>query len=79
VEYRFLLDQNSRAFLFFDQSFYERNSSGYAQDHPFGFGAGFSFGTPIGIFSIQYALGSQQNNPILIKNGKIHFGYIAYF
>jgi outer membrane protein assembly factor BamA len=78
-EYRFLLDQNSRVFLFYDQSFYERNSSGYQFDHPYGFGAGFSFGTQIGIFSIQYALGSQQKNPILIKNGKIHFGYIAYF
>ena len=79
VEYRFLLDQNSRAFLFYDHSFYERNSEGYQNDYPFGFGAGFSFGTQIGIFSIQYALGSQQNNPILFKNGKIHFGYIAYF
>ncbi len=79
VEYRFLLDQNSRAFLFYDHSFYERNSVGYLNDFPFGFGAGFSFGTPIGIFAIQYALGSQQNNPILFRNGKIHFGYIAYF
>lgn len=78
-EYRFLLDQNSRAFLFYDQSFYEKNSEGYDKDDPFGFGAGFSFGTQIGIFSIQYALGSQQNNPILVRNGKIHFGYIAYF
>ncbi len=79
VEYRFLLDKNSRAFLFFDQSFYERNSAGYFQDYPFGFGAGFTFGTPIGIFAIQYALGSQQGNPILFRDGKIHFGYIAYF
>lgn len=79
LEYRFLLDRNSRAFLFYDHSFYERNSVGYFNDYPFGFGAGFSFGTAIGIFSIQYALGSQQNNPILFKDGKIHFGYIAYF
>ena len=79
IEYRFLLDQNSRAFLFFDQSFYERNSVSYLFDSPYGFGAGFSFATAIGVFSIQYALGSQQNNPILFKNGKIHFGYIAYF
>jgi outer membrane protein assembly factor BamA len=79
VEYRFLLDRNSRLFLFYDHSFYERNSEGYLNDYPFGFGGGLSFGTKIGIFSIQYALGSQQNNPILFKNGKIHFGYIAYF
>ncbi len=79
IEYRFLLDQNSRIFLFYDQSFYERNSEGYLNDYPFGFGGGLSFGTKIGIFSIQYALGRQQNNPVLFRNGKIHFGYIAYF
>jgi outer membrane protein assembly factor BamA len=78
-EYRFLVDQNSRAFIFYDQSWYENNSSIYYNDKPFGFGAGFSFGTNIGIFSISYAQGKQFNNPILIKNGKVHFGYVAYF
>jgi outer membrane protein assembly factor BamA len=78
-EYRFLVDQNSRAFLFYDQSWYENNAVKYYKDHPFGFGAGFSFGTNIGIFSISYAQGKQYNNPILIKNGKVHFGYVAYF
>lgn len=78
-EYRFLVDQNSRAFLFYDQSWYENNATKYYKDHPFGFGAGFSFGTNIGIFSLSYAQGKQFNNPILIKNGKVHFGYVAYF
>ena len=79
IEYRFLVDENSRAFLFYDQSWYENNAATYYKDHPFGFGAGFSFGTNIGIFSISYAQGKQFNNPILIKNGKVHFGYVAYF
>jgi outer membrane protein assembly factor BamA len=79
LEYRFLLDKNSRVFLFYDQSLYENTSLTYRQDKPFGFGAGLSFGTNIGVFSLQYALGSQLGNPILFKNGKIHFGYIAYF
>lgn len=80
LEYRFLVDQNSRAFLFYDQSWYENNATThYYHDTPFGFGAGFSFGTNIGIFSISYAQGKQFNNPILIKNGKVHFGYVAYF
>lgn len=48
-------------------------------DQPFGFGAGFSFGTNLGIFSISYALGKQFNNPIELKNGKVHFGYVTYF
>lgn len=79
VEYRFLVDRNSHAFAFFDQSFYENNATQYRKDHPFGFGLGYSFGTRIGIFSISYALGKQLDNPIQFKNGKIHFGYIAYF
>lgn len=79
AEYRFLVDKNSFAFLFFDQSWYENNALKYYRDQPFGFGAGFSFGTNIGVFSISYALGKQFNNPIMFRNGKIHFGYIAYF
>lgn len=79
IEYRFLVDRNSHAFAFYDQTIYENNSTGYLRDTPLGFGAGFSFGTNIGIFSISYALGKQLNNPILIRQGKVHFGYVAYF
>jgi len=79
VEYRFLVDRNSYAFAFYDQSWYENSSVTYYKDQPMGFGVGFSFGTNIGVFSISYALGKQFNNPIQLRNGKIHFGYIAYF
>lgn len=79
IEYRYLLDRNSHVFLFYDQSWYENTSSKLITDTPYGFGAGFSFGTNLGIFSISYALGKQFDNPILLRDGKIHFGYIAYF
>ena len=79
LEYRFLVDRNSHAFAFFDQSFYENAVGNYSQDDPYGFGVGFSFGTNIGIFSISYALGKQFDNPILLRDGKVHFGYVAYF
>lgn len=79
IEYRFLVDRNSHVFAFFDQSWYENNASKYLNDTPYGFGLGFSFGTNLGIFSISYALGKQFDNPILISNGKIHFGYVAFF
>lgn len=79
LEYRFLVDRNSHAFAFFDQGWYEKKTLNYKNDTPFGFGAGFSFGTKFGIFSIAYALGKQQSNPILFSNGKVHFGYITYF
>lgn len=79
IEYRFLADRNSHAFAFFDQSLYENRSDAYYRDFPYGVGAGFSFGTNLGIFSISYAVGKQFDNPILLRNGKVHFGYVSYF
>ena len=78
-EYRFLLDQDSHVFAFYDQTWYENNSSAYSNDTPFGFGLGFAFSTNLGVFSISYALGKQLDNPVLLSNSKVHFGYIAYF
>lgn len=79
LEYRFLVDRNSNAFLFFEQSFYENNASIYVNDNPFGIGTGFSFGTKLGIFTISYAVGKQLTNPFDFRLSKIHFGYTAYF
>lgn len=79
LEYRFLLDQNTFLFAFFDQSWYENKLAISRRDTPFGFGGGLTFGTPLGMFSISYALGKQLSNPILLSNGNIHFGYTSYF
>lgn len=80
VEYRFILEQNSFLYLFFDGAYYEKdNVKGYVSDRPIGFGTGMSFDTKAGIFSISYALGKQFNNPILFRSAKIHFGFINYF
>ncbi|MBM3184797.1 MAG: hypothetical protein FJZ67_00720 [Bacteroidetes bacterium] len=79
LEYRFIVDRNSNAFLFYDQAFYENNALNYIKDYPFGIGAGFSFGTKLGIFTISYALGKQLSNNLDFRSGKIHFGYTAYF
>ncbi len=79
IEPRFILDQNSYLFVFYDQSWYERNVQSYIHDAPKGFGAGLCFGTNIGIFSLTYALGQQFSNPILFRDSKVHFGYVAYF
>ena len=79
VEYRFLLDKNSHVFAFYDQTWYENNSENYYNDSPLGFGIGFSFSTNFGVFSISTALGKQFDNPILLRDSKVHFGYIVYF
>lgn len=79
-EYRFILEQNSYLLLFFNEAYYEnRGAVNFIHDHPYGFGAGLTFETKAGIFSFTYALGSQQDNPIVFKSGKIHFGLVNYF
>lgn len=80
AEYRFLLEQNSYLFAFFDQAYYENTSrSKRIFDRPFGFGAGITFETKIGIFSLTYALGKQFDNPVNFRSGKIHFGIVSRF
>ena len=82
LEYRFLFEENSYLFLFGDGAYYENKSitfTGKRYDTPYGFGAGISFETKAGIFSINYALGSQLGNPIDLKTGKVHFGIVNYF
>lgn len=79
AELKYLLDATSAVFLFYDQAWYERSDDVYFNDTPFGFGAGALIGTSSGSFRISYGLGSEQNNPILLRNGKVHFGYINSF
>jgi len=79
-ELRYLLDKNSSVFAFYDQTIYENNSnSTYRKDHPLGFGIGANIGSNIGIFSLVYAMGIENNSSFDARSGKIHFGYIAYF
>lgn len=82
LEYRYLLEENSYLFFFGNGAYCENQSISYTGDRydaPYGFGAGISFETRAGIFSINYALGSQFNNPIDIRAGKVHFGIVNYF
>lgn len=80
VEFRFLLSTNSYLSFFADGAYVEdRLGNTYSNDFPYGFGAGLAFETRAGLFGVNYALGSQQNNPINFKSAKIHFGYVNYF
>lgn len=80
LEYRFILEQNSNIFLFVDQAWYEDTSrENLITDTPLGFGAGISFETGAGVFSLTYALGQQFDNDIEVRNGKIHFGFTSFF
>ncbi len=80
IELRYLLTQNGYAALFFDQAYTVNRALDATQyDAPLGFGASLAFETKAGIFGLSYALGSQQGNPVLVRNAKIHFGYVNYF
>jgi len=80
LEYRFLFGQNSNILLFAEGAWYENNStSTYFKDMPYSVGAGINFDTKAGIFSLNYALGSQKGNSIDLRSGKIHFGLTALF
>lgn len=81
-EYRILLEQNSFWYLFFDGAYYENDNIAQERkitDTPFGFGTGITFQTKSGIFSLNYALGKQFDNPILFRSSKVHFGFVNYF
>jgi outer membrane protein assembly factor BamA len=80
VEYRYLFEENSAVYLFTDAAWYEKKSnSSYLTDTPIGYGAGVNFETKSGIFTFNYALGSEFNNPILVRNAKISFGFRNVF
>ncbi len=80
IEYRWLLEENSALYVFLDQAWYEyKSNKGLIHDVPVSAGAGFNFETKAGIFTFNYALGKQFENPILIRNGKISFGFRSLF
>jgi outer membrane protein assembly factor BamA len=80
LEYRFLLEQNSYLFGFADAGYFQRKVvQGFTDYQPYAFGAGISFETKIGIFSLVYALGNELDNNIQFRNAKIHFGITNYF
>ncbi len=77
---RYFIDSSTFLQLFYDQAWYERNSTaGFVSDSPFGIGAGFSFLTQAGVLRFSYAIGSQFDNPLEFRSGKVHFGLAAEF
>ena len=79
-EYRYVYEENANLFAFFDQGWWEDASlTGGLSDRPIGFGAGTSFETKAGLFSLTYALGRQFDNTVLLRGGKVHFGFTSLF
>ncbi len=79
-EARYIISRNGYAALFADIAYtVNRVPEQVVYDLPIGFGAGLSFETKAGIFGLSYALGRRNDNPLLFRNAKIHFGYVNYF
>jgi len=72
AEWRWRLDKNTQIFAFYDQLFYK---SLQQSDKAWGIGLGAEINSSAGLFFISYALGSQNNEPLVFRNAKIHFGY----
>lgn len=80
TEIRYLIQRNAHILLFWNGAYYRNEiRTPIISDTPFGFGAGLNFETGNGLFSLFYAIGSEQNNPINFNRAKVHFGYTNYF
>ncbi|MBK8505816.1 MAG: hypothetical protein IPL46_28645 [Saprospiraceae bacterium] len=80
TEYRLLFNQNSNLFVFWDFAYVEKRTAQSQQtDQPMGIGTGLNLETKVGIFSISYALGAQQNQGLSFREGRIHFGMTSQF
>lgn len=81
LEYRLLTGQNSYFYTFADGAWLKDSRAGQPTryDRPLGFGAGMTFETSAGIFSLGLAFGKRKNAPADFQNPKVHFGYVSLF
>ncbi len=80
LEHRLLLAEGTYLYAFIDGAWVENRLSHPAvRDKPIGFGAGMTFQTRAGVFTVNYALGRQLAQPIQFRSAKVHFGYVNYF
>ena len=76
MEYRFLMAQNARFFIFNDWGYYSvLHNTTDRQEILTGYGLGLRFETPLGIMGVDVGLGKKDS----FRNAKIHFGLINRF
>ena len=80
LEYRYMIGEYDYLTVFSDMAYVENKSQNNFNSTFFtGLGAGISFQTGGGIFSLFYALGRDSDNPFDFRTSKIHFGYVNRF
>jgi outer membrane protein assembly factor BamA len=79
-EFQFVPSRNTSIYLFYDLAWYEQEiQEKIMSDHPMGYGFGLNFSAGSGLFTLNYALGKQNEESTDFKSAKIHFGFIAKF
>jgi outer membrane protein assembly factor BamA len=80
LEYRLLIGQNSYLYTFLDYARVDNKTTVVdTVDYPYGFGAGLTFETKVGLFGVSLAYGKQLDNPLDFSAPKVHFGYVSLF
>ncbi len=75
-EFRYLYERNSNFFVFFDYAAFKKNE---IKNKAIGFGIGINFETKAGVFTLEYAVGKQNEMQINMRSSKIHFGIVNQF
>ncbi|WP_372639452.1 BamA/TamA family outer membrane protein [Ancylomarina sp.] len=79
-EFQFVPSRNTSIYLFYDLAWYEQEiQEKIMSDHPMGYGFGLNFSAGSGMFTLNYALGKQNEESTDFKSAKIHFGFIVKF
>ncbi len=80
VEYRLLIGPNSFLYTFGDFSWVvDRTTQTDTVSYPYGFGAGITFETKVGLFGVSLAFGAVGGEPVDFARPKVHFGYVSRF
>lgn len=80
IEYRLLIDRNSRLFAFTDLgTTFNQAIRGKQYNRYWGIGVGVSVETNTGILSFSLAAGKQNDNPFDTRQLKLHFGFVSLF
>lgn len=77
AEYRYLLAQYSRAFIFIDGGYHSRSTlaSGKENSYKFGYGIGFRIDTRLGLIGLDYGLAEGRS----LSNGLVHVRLVNKF
>ncbi len=79
-EYRFHLERYTYLALFTDYGYLIRSQVDlYSTKHILSFGSGLNFSSKAGLFSLYYAISKVNNNPLFLRDAKIHIGYTSRF